>query len=95
MRKSDVIEQMAKDAGISRVEATKALHSFFVQVKKALKEKGGEFTLAGLGTIRKTRRKARKDQSVRTSVEIKSGETHTIKLHAGQTLKEAMDKIRK
>ena len=60
MTKAELIEQMAKDAGISKAAAGKALNSFQTSVTKALKKKNGKITLVGFGTFAKVRRKARK-----------------------------------
>ncbi|MCK4487872.1 MAG: HU family DNA-binding protein, partial [Desulfobacterales bacterium] len=60
MTKAELIENMAKDAGISKAAANKALDSFVDGVKKALKKKDGKITLVGFGTFSKVRRKARK-----------------------------------
>ena len=42
MTKADLIEKMAKDAGISKAAAGTALNSFFDGVTKALKKKNGK-----------------------------------------------------
>jgi DNA-binding protein HU-beta len=90
MRKSEIVEQIAKDAGISRAAATKALNSFLDQIKKALKKKDGKFTLVGFGTFRKTRRKARKGRNPQTGEQIKIKASNTVKFNVSQTLKRAM-----
>ena len=42
MTKAELVEKMAKDAGISKVAAAKALGSFIDGVKKALKKERQE-----------------------------------------------------
>jgi DNA-binding protein HU-beta len=42
MTKAERIEHVAKEAGISRAAANKALDSFIDGIKKALKKKDGE-----------------------------------------------------
>ncbi|MBC8430378.1 MAG: HU family DNA-binding protein, partial [Desulfobacterales bacterium] len=60
MTKAELIDQMAKDAGISKAAAGATLDSFMANVTKALKKKDGKVTLVGFGTFAKVRRKARK-----------------------------------
>ena len=64
MTKAELVEQMAKDATITKVAAAAALASFTASVTKALKKKDGKVTLVGFGTFQKTRRKARKGEAL-------------------------------
>ena len=49
MTKADLIEKMAKEAGISKAAAGNAFASFTSNITKALKKKNGKLTLVGLG----------------------------------------------
>ena len=51
MTKAELIEQMAKDAGITKAAAGAALESFMDGVTTALKKKNGKITLVGFGTF--------------------------------------------
>ncbi len=51
MTKSELVEQMAKDAGITKASANAALNSFLTGVTNALKKKDGKATLVGFGTF--------------------------------------------
>jgi len=51
--KSKLVEQMAKDAGISKSAANAALNSFTDCITKALMKKDGKVTLVGFGTFSK------------------------------------------
>ncbi|MEW6420088.1 MAG: HU family DNA-binding protein [Nitrospirota bacterium] len=66
---TELIEKMAKDAGILKAEAGKALNSFIEEVKKTLK-KGSKVTLVGFGTFSVAKRKARKGRNPRTGEPI-------------------------
>ena len=89
MTKVELVEKMAKDAGISNAAAGKAINSFIGSIKKSLK-KGDKVTLVGFGTFSVAKRKARKGRNPRT------GETITIKARkipkftAGKDFKEAI-----
>jgi len=49
MNKSDLIDAMAEDAGISKAAAKKSLESFLGNVEKGLK-KGDRISLVGFGS---------------------------------------------
>jgi DNA-binding protein HU-beta len=86
MTKAELIEKMAKDAGISKVAAAKALESFTGSVTKALKKKDGKVTLVGFGTFQKTRRKARKGRNPQTGEAIKIKAKNVVKFRPGKKL---------
>lgn len=90
MTKVELVEQMAKDADISRATANKVLNSFTDNVTKALKKKDGKVTLVGFGTFSKVRRKARKGRNPQTGEEMKIKAHNAIRFKAGKTLKDAI-----
>jgi DNA-binding protein HU-beta len=90
MTKAELVDQMAKDAGISKVAASAALNSFMGSVTKALKKKDGKVTLVGFGTFSKVRRKARKGRNPQTGAPIKIKATNVVKFKAGKQLKDAV-----
>ena len=90
MTKAELIEKMAKDAGISKTAAGEALDSFMASVTKALKKKNGKVTLVGFGTFSKTRRKARKGRNPRTGEPIKIKATNVVKFKAGKKLRDSV-----
>jgi DNA-binding protein HU-beta len=90
MTKAELIDQMAKDAGITKVAAGNALDSFMGSVTKALKKKDGKLTLVGFGTFQKTRRKARKGRNPQTGESIKIKAKNVVKFKAGKKLSESV-----
>jgi DNA-binding protein HU-beta len=90
MTKADLIENMAKDAAISKAAASKALNSFTDNVSKTLKKKDGKVTIVGFGTFSKIRRKARKGRNPQTGEEIKIKARNAVKFKAGKALKDAI-----
>lgn len=90
MTKAEIIEKMAKDAGITKAAAGVALESFIACVTKALKKKGGKVTLVGFGTFQKTHRKARKGRNPQTGEVIKIKASNVIKFNQGKKLKSAV-----
>ena len=90
MTKAELIEQLAKDAKISKATAGKALDSFVDGVKKALKAKDGKVTLVGFGTFSKVRRKARKGINPLTGEKINIKARNAVKFTPGKALKKAV-----
>ena len=90
MSKADLIEAMAKDAGITKAAAGAVLDSFVSGVTKTLKKKDGKVTLVGFGTFSKTRRKARKGRNPQTGETIKIKAANVVKFRAGKQLKSAI-----
>jgi DNA-binding protein HU-beta len=90
MTKAELVENMAKDANISKAAAGKALDSFTDGVKKALKKKDGKVTLVGLGTFSKVRRKARTGRNPQTGAKIKIKARNAVKFKPGKALKDAV-----
>ncbi len=90
MTKAELVETMAKDAGISKVAASAALDSFMANVTKALKKKNGKVTLVGFGTFAKVRRKARKGRNPQTGEAIKIKASNVVKFKPGKKLKDAV-----
>ena len=90
MTKAELIDTMAKDAGISKVAAAAALNSFMDNVTKALKKKEGKVTLVGFGTFSKARRKARKGRNPQTGEPIKIKAANVVKFKPGKKLRDAV-----
>ncbi len=90
MTKAELIEKMAEDAGITKVQASNALKSFTENVTATLKKKDGKVTLVGFGTFSKMRRKARKGRNPRTGEPIKIKATNVVKFKPGKNLRDAV-----
>lgn len=90
MTKAELIEKMAEDADITKVEASKALNSFMENVIATLKKKDGKVTLVGFGTFSKIRRKARKGRNPRTGEPIKIKASNVVKFKPGKKLRDAV-----
>ena len=90
MKKVELVEKMAQDAGISKVVASNVLNSFLANVTKALKEKDGRVTLVGFGTFSKVHRKARTGRNPQTGEPIKIKACNVVKFKPGKKLKDAV-----
>jgi len=90
MTKAELIEKMAKDAGITKVAAGEALQSMVDGITKALKKKNGKVTLVGFGTFKKARRKARKGRNPQTGEAIKIKAHNVVTFKPGKKLKDSI-----
>ena len=90
MNKSELIDQVAKQADISKAAAARALDAAIGAVKGALK-KGGMVTLVGFGTFYVGKRAARSGRNPRTGASIKIKAAKVPKFRAGKALKDAIN----
>ena len=90
MTKAELVEQMAKDAGISKAAAAAALNSFTDSVTKALQEKDGKVTLVGFGTFSTAYRSARTGRNPQTGAPITIQAANVVKFRPGKKLKDAV-----
>ena len=86
MTKADLIEKMAKDAGISKVAAKAALVSFLDGVTKGLKKRNSRVALVGFGTFRKVYRKTRMGRNPQTGEKIKIKGRNAVTFKPGKNL---------
>ena len=90
MNKSDLIDGMAADAGITKAAAKKALESFLGNVEKSLK-KGNRVSLVGFGSWSVSRRAAREGRNPQTGKTIKIKAKNVVKFKAGSDLGKAVN----
>jgi len=86
MTKADLVEKMAKDAGISKIAAKAAFESFIDGVKKGLKKRNSRVTLVGFGTFKTVYRKTRR-RNPQTGEKIKIKGRNAVTFKAGKNLK--------
>ena len=90
MNKSELIDQIAKSAEISKAAASRALDAAVGAVKSALKN-GDMVTLVGFGTFYLGQRAARNGRNPRTGATIKIKAAQVPKFRAGKALKDAVN----
>jgi DNA-binding protein HU-beta len=90
MNKSDLIDAMAEDAGITKAAAKKALESFLGNVEKSLK-KGNRVSLVGFGSWSVSKRAAREGRNPQTGKTIKIAAKKVVKFKAGSDLSNAVN----
>ncbi len=95
MNKSELIDAMAQDAGITKVDAKKALESFISNVTSTLKKKDGKVALVGFGTFSVAERAERQGINPSTKAAIKIPAKTVAKFKAGSELSDAVNGSKK
>ncbi len=90
MNKTNLIDAMAEDAGISKAAAKKALESFLESVQGSLK-KGERVSLVGFGSWSISRRDAREGRNPQTGKTIKIAAKNVVKFKAGSDLQKSVN----
>ena len=93
MNKAELVSAMAKEAGITKGQAERALNCMQTSVVDAIR-KGEKVTLVGFGTFSSVQRKARTGRNPQTGSEIKIPAKRVPKFAAGIQLREAATKGR-
>jgi DNA-binding protein HU-beta len=83
MNKTELIDAMAADAGITKAAAKKALESFL--------KKGGRVSLVGFGSWSVSKRSAREGRNPQTGATIKIKAKNVVKFKAGAELSSAVN----
>ncbi len=91
MSKADLVEKIAKDAGISKAAAEKSVNSFIDGVKSSLK-KGQSVTLIGFGTFSVGKRAARTGRNPKTGAVLKIKAKKVARFKPGADLKKVVNK---
>lgn len=89
MTKAELVEAVAKSAGLTKAAAEKAVGAIVTTVSNALKE-GDRVTLVGFGSFEVTRRKARTGRNPQTGKEINIKAAQVPKFRPGKNLKAAL-----
>jgi len=93
MNKSDLVDALASNTGMTKADASRAVDALFAPDKgiiaKSLK-KGGRVQITGFGTFEAKKRKARTGRNPRTGETIKIAATKTPSFRAGKGLKDGI-----
>ena len=90
MNKSDLIDAIAADSGLSKADAGRALDGFTTAVTNALKA-SDSVSLVGFGTFAVKRREARAGRNPRTGETIQIKASNNPSFKAGKALKDAVN----
>ena len=90
MNKSDLIEAMSVNAGISKAAAGKALDAMMKSITGELMT-GGRVSLVGFGSFSVSNRAARDGRNPQTGATIKIPARKVVKFKAGSELKDSVN----
>ncbi|MEW6115359.1 MAG: HU family DNA-binding protein [Nitrospirota bacterium] len=89
MTKTELINKMAGDAGISKKDAESAMNALVSGIQNALKS-GDKVLISGLGTFKVKERAARKGRNPKTGEEVTIAASKKVAFSASKELKEAV-----
>jgi DNA-binding protein HU-beta len=87
MNKSELIDAISAESGLSKVDTKKAVDGFINVTSAALKT-GDKLALVGFGSFSVTKREARTGRNPQTGKEIQIEAKNVIKFKAGSELTE-------
>ena len=91
MNKTELIDSVAGEAGITKASATKAIEALVGGIEKSLR-KGNKVTLVGFGTFAISKRKARTGRNPQTGAPIKINAKKVVRFKAGKALELSVNK---
>ena len=90
MKKQNLVNYIAEEAGLTKADATRALDAFMNGVVKGLKSEG-KVTLTGFCTFAKQHKDARKGRNPRTGETVTIPARNAVSIKAGSKLKDALN----
>jgi DNA-binding protein HU-beta len=94
MNKTELVEAIAKESGLTNADARKSVEAFITTVEKTLK-KGDEIALTGFGKFSVVRRSARTGRNPQTGETVRIRASKAPKFTAGAGLKGVVNGARK
>ena len=91
MNKTELVEAIAKQTGLSKKDSEASVKAFVEVVTKELKKKG-KVQLVGFGTFETAKRAARTGKNPQTGAALKIPAATVPKFKAGKALKDAVNK---
>ncbi len=90
MKKVELVEAVAEEAGLTKADATRAIDATFKTITDAL-VKGDKVPLVGFGTFAVSERAAREGRNPRTGATVQIAARKAITFKAGSALKDAVN----
>jgi DNA-binding protein HU-beta len=94
MNKTQLIEAVASDSGLSKADSSRAIESLLDTVTRSLR-KGDEVSITGFGKFSVVKRAARAGVNPRTAEKVKIKASKAPKFSAGASLKQAVSPKKK
>ncbi|MBQ8472307.1 MAG: HU family DNA-binding protein [Bacilli bacterium] len=90
MKKVELVEAVATNAGLTKADATRAIDATFDAITEALK-KGDKITLIGFGTFSVSKRDARTGRNPLTGEPVNIPARNAVTFKAGTQLKNSVN----
>ena len=90
MNKTELIDYIQSNTGLSNAGASRALHITLLAITRTLKH-GEDVTLMGFGSFRVVKRAGRAGRNPRTGEAIKIKASRVLQFSAGKDLKQAIN----
>jgi DNA-binding protein HU-beta len=86
MTKTELTEKVAKDVGLTKTDAGKAIQSVMEGITEGLSKRNSKVTLVGFGTFKKVYRKTRMGRNPQTGEKIKIKGKNAITFKASKKI---------
>ena len=90
MKKSELVEAVAEETGLTKADATRAIDATFKAIMNALAN-GDKVPLVGFGTFDVSKRAARDGRNPRTGEAVTIAARNPVTFKAGSALKDAVN----
>ena len=90
MKKVELVEAVATEAGLTKADALRAIDATFAAITETLK-KGDKITLIGFGTFSVSRREARNGRNPQTGAVVEIPARNAVSFKAGAQLKNTIN----
>lgn len=90
MKKIELVEAVATNAGLTKADATRAIDATFDAITDALK-KGDKLTLIGFGTFGVSKREGRTGRNPQTGATVEIPARNVVSFKAGTQLKKSVN----
>lgn len=90
MKKVELVEKVAEEAGLTKADATRAIDATLATITSALSN-GDKVPLVGFGTFGVSKRAAREGRNPKTGATVKIAARNAVTFKAGSALKDAVN----
>ncbi|MCY4547970.1 MAG: HU family DNA-binding protein [Defluviicoccus sp.] len=90
MNKSDLVQSVADNSGLSKADSAKAVDAVFDCITESLQD-GGDVRVVGFGTFSVSRRAASTGRNPQTGETIQIAASNQPRFKAGKALKDALN----
>ena len=91
MNKAELIDKIATDTGLSKVDAKRALDAFVGATTEELKKKDGRISLVGFGSFTVAKRAARRGRNPKNGDAIEIAAKNVVRFKTGSDLAGAIN----